>query len=124
MVQCPVRFWKVVAAADAGGKLFATACVLDRSAVIMQGGTKEAGKIPFGAYKTLHVPIAEVERQTGLTFWSGPTDAAIPPGNLDLLPKSPSRGRRARVRDEESRGIDVPDGYQMFESLDSIYLGE
>ena len=124
-IQYPVRFWKVVAAVDANGKLFATAYILDQSGVIDQFGIEEAAReIPFGAYKTFQTTIAEVERETGLTFWSGPDANPVSLSQVDPLPKAPSRSRRANVRAEESMGIDVPDGYRLLASTDSIYLGE
>lgn len=123
-IRYPVRFWKVVAAVDARGKLFATAYILDQSGVIDEFGIKEAREIPFGPYKTFQVTIAEIERETGLTFWSGPDAAATPLSNADPLPKAPARHRRTRVRSQEAAGVDVPESYTLLESFDSIYLGD
>ena len=123
-IQYPVRFWKVVAAVDAQGKLFATAYLLDQSDVIAQFGIKEAREIPFAQYKTFQVAIAEVERETGLTFFSGPDAKPTPLRNIDPLPKRPRRGVGARIRREESMEVNAPEGYHPLEALDAIYLGE
>jgi endonuclease G, mitochondrial len=121
-IQYPVRFWKVVAAIDANGKLFATAYILDQSGVIDQFGIEVAREIPFGAYKTFQTTIAEVERETGLTFWSGPDANPISLSQADPLPKAPKRPRRPRAGAEESLGIDVPDSYRYLDSLEAILL--
>ena len=123
-IQYPVRFWKVVAAVDANGKLFATAYILDQSGVIDQFGIEAAREIPFGPYKTFQTTIAEIERETGLTFWSGSDANPTSLSEVDPLPKAPRRPRRPRTGAEESTRVDVPDGYRLLESTGSIYLGE
>lgn len=66
--QYPLRFWKLVAAINAAGKLFATAYVLDQRGMIEQFGVRGAPAVPFSPYKTFQTTIAGVEALTGLSF--------------------------------------------------------
>lgn len=123
-IQYPVRFWKLVAAVDSKGALFATAYMLDQSAVIDQFGIREAREVPFGAYKTFQVTVAEVERETGLQFFSGPDDAPVPLSAADPMTHAPSRSGRSRPRRHEAAGLEVPQGYRPLDGFESIYLGD
>ena len=51
-VPYPVRYWKVVAAINASGKLFATAYILDQRETIAQFGMRGSPEVPFTPYKT------------------------------------------------------------------------
>ncbi|UXH79068.1 DNA/RNA non-specific endonuclease [Roseateles amylovorans] len=121
-IQYPVRFWKVVAALNSENELFATAYILDQSEVIDQYGIEAAPAIPFTDFKTFQVPIAEVERLTGLTFTASVngTDASLQ--DFDpLKTKAARRARRPRGAGRaESVGIVAPDGYLPLGSLDDI----
>jgi endonuclease G, mitochondrial len=118
-IQYPVRFWKVIAALDAKGKLFATAYILDQSDVIAQFGI-EATEVPFGAYKTYQVKIKEIERLTGLSFTYG-NGAAKPLSDLDPLEKAPpKKPKRNGNGSLESAMESAPDGYVPLGSLTDI----
>lgn len=86
----PLRYWKVVAAIDAAGHLFATAYVLDQRDVIAKYGVRGAPEVPFTGYKTYQTTIAEVQRLTGLGFSGG---SAAKPQSLRLF--DPLAKRRA-----------------------------
>ena len=64
----PLRYWKVVAAINASGKLFATAYVLDQRDTIAQFGLREAPEVPFKPFKTYQTTIAAIEKLTQLKF--------------------------------------------------------
>lgn len=125
-IPYPVRFWKVVAALDSDEKLFATAFLLDQSAVIDQLGLDEAA--PIGAFKTYQVKISEIERLTGLTFTSGPKSS---PASLSLVDPlaNPTVRRRRRTRRttpgfQESATFDTsPDDYIPLQDLSQIITG-
>jgi endonuclease G len=119
-IPYPVRYWKVLAALDSNRKLFATAFLLDQSDVIDRLGLAEAA--PIGAFKTYQVPIAEVERLTGLEFTSG--------GSVSLSKVDPLESTAVRRRPHrrpapgglhESATFDlIPDGYLPVEDLSQI----
>ncbi|MFN7220647.1 MAG: DNA/RNA non-specific endonuclease [Burkholderiales bacterium] len=118
-IQYPVRFWKVVATLDGSGKLFATAYLLDQSDVIAQFGIEATA--PFGAYKTFQVPIAEIERLTGLQFTYGK-------GKKDLKDVDPlasatlrPRGRRTRLHESVAIGS-FPEGYAPLSDVSDIIV--
>jgi len=121
-IQYPVKFWKVVAALDSDDKLFATAYILDQSDVIDRYGIEAAPLVPFADFKTFQVPIAEVERLTGLTFTAMVAGANVPLNDFDpLKDKANRRARRPRrASREEAAGVDSPDGYLLLESLEDI----
>ena len=64
----PLRYWKVVAAINASGKLFATAYVLDQRQTIAEFGLRGAPELPFTPYKTFQTTIAAIEKLSQLTF--------------------------------------------------------
>jgi endonuclease G len=64
----PLRYWKVVAAINRSGKLFATAYLLDQSETIAQFGLRGAPDVPFTPFRTYQTTIASIERLTQLTF--------------------------------------------------------
>ncbi|SEL07032.1 endonuclease G [Roseateles sp. YR242] len=122
-IQYPVKYWKVVAALTDEGKLFATAYILDQSDVIDEFGIEAERAVPFDAYKTFQVPIAEVERLTGLTFTGGPAAQPFSLSDVDPLAASSARRRvrRNRVRAQESAAVAAaPDGWLLLESVDSV----
>lgn len=81
----PLRYWKVVAAIDAAGRLFATAYVLDQRGVIDRFGVRGAPAVPFTAYKTFQTTIAEIQRLTGLSFSGGAETKPQPLAAFDPL---------------------------------------
>ncbi|HSD37226.1 MAG TPA: DNA/RNA non-specific endonuclease [Rhodocyclaceae bacterium] len=123
-VQYPVRFWKVVAAVSATGKLFATAYILDQSAVIAEFGIEAAPVVPFGDYMHFQVKIAEVERLTGLKFQSGMANAPKSLSDVDPLAKLTPRPRRVASRVQEAAMVNVPEGYRPLLSLDDVLVAD
>jgi endonuclease G len=120
-VQYPVQFWKVVAAINSKGALFATAYVASQEQIIKEFGI-EVTEVPFGAYKTFQTRISEVERLTGLTFVCG-TDDKDALRNHDPLEQSGSRPKKKKPKATESMdGAALPPHYYEIEDLDDIYL--
>jgi endonuclease G len=64
----PLRYWKVVAAVNAAGKLFATAYILDQRETIACFGLRDSPAVPFPPFKTFQTTIAAIEKLTQLTF--------------------------------------------------------
>jgi len=81
----PLRFWKVVAAINASGRLFATAYVLDQRGVIEKCGVRGAPETPFTPYKTYQTTIAGVESLTGLSFTGGKESKPVSLSEFDPL---------------------------------------
>lgn len=121
-IQYPVRYWKVVAAVNAAGTLFATAYLLDQSDVIAEYGIEAAPETPFSPYKTFQVTIAEVERLTGLSFKTG-TKKQVPLSAYDPLVAKKPKQHWQRTRALESTQDLAPAGYLPLDRLDSIILG-
>lgn len=118
----PVRFWKVIAALDSAGDLFATAFLLDQTAIVDHFGITEAA--PIDAFKTYQVPIAEIERLTGLLFTSGTGTTTASLSAVDPLGGStPPRRRRRRDFNESSSPAaadDAPDSYLPLQNFTDI----
>ena len=106
----PMRYWKVAAAINASGKLFATAYVLDQRGVITEFGLRGAPEVPFTPYKTFQTSIAEVERLTQMIFTGSKGAKRVPLSEFDPLAKRP-----------RSRGTDIAE-YLPLESLGDIVL--
>jgi endonuclease G len=83
----PLRYWKVVAAINASGKLFATAYLLDQRETIAQFGLREAPEVPFAPYKTFQTTIAAIEKLTQLRFTGSVGGRRIGLAALDPLAK-------------------------------------
>ena len=127
-IRYPARYWKVVAALDSAGALFATAYILDQTELIDKFGIDESRDIPFGPYgtPTYQVPIQEVERLTGLAFRYGAATANGRRASLsdcDPLARSTPRSSHRPSRMQESTGTDVPRDYLLLDSLERIYRG-
>ena len=88
----PLRFWKVVAAINRTGLLFATAYLLDQSDVIRQHGLRAAPDVPFVPYKTYQTNIAELTRLTGLGFSGNRGSKTLSLINFDPLAKARTVG--------------------------------
>jgi endonuclease G len=111
----PLRFWKVVAAIDEAGKLFATAYVASQEPTIDQHGIEAA--VPFGPFKTYQVPIEEVERLTGLVFKGGNKSLR----DFDPFPKRRPRRRPSASGAAEAAAVGAPpERYYELGSLDDI----
>lgn len=119
----PLRFWKVVAAINASGKLFATAYVLDQRGVIDQHGIRGAPEVPFTPYKTFQTTISEVERLTGLTFRAGRGAKIVPLSEFDPLSRAP-RGLQARKRSGSAADPPAQDLYVALEELGDVITSQ
>lgn len=121
-IKYPLRFWKIATALslDSKGKekLFAAAFLLDQSEVIEKYGIEATVEVPFTAFKTFQVPIAEIERLTGLAFTAG-ANGAKRLSEFDPLATASATRReaiaRARVSSAESTSAEArtPPGYVM-----------
>lgn len=121
-IRYPVRFWKIVAALNSNGDLFATAYVLDQSEVIDQYGIEAAPLVPFTAFKTFQVSISEVERLTGLSFSATVKGQDKPLSKYDPLEtKPPRKPRRPRGPSRnEAAYLDLPEGYVPLDTFDDV----
>jgi endonuclease G len=117
-VQYPQQYWKVVAALNADGKLFATAYVLSQVDIIDR--YRIEAEVPFGPYKTYQVKISEVERLTDLKFFSGSANNKVSLQKFDPLETPARPGRRRRVRRAESMVLGAASDYLEIADLDDI----
>lgn len=121
-LQYPLQYWKVVAARNAAGDLFATAYLAGQEEVIRQYGVEAAPEVPFGTYKTFQVKISEIERLTGLTFVSGQNDKDKL-SKYDPLETAVTRRRRVAVSATEvAAALPLPPGYVPLNDLDDIVI--
>jgi endonuclease G len=123
-IQYPMQYWKVVAAVNGAGKLFATAYLASQQAAIDEFGIEAAPLEPFGAYWHFQVKIAEIERLTGLTFSSG---RDTPLSEADPLARRRPRGGGGGgggVRPRESGDVPMtlPTGYIELKSVEQIVM--
>lgn len=119
-IQYPVRYWKVVAAVTASGKLFATAYILDQTAVIDEFGIEAAREVPFDAYKTFQVPIKDVEEFTQLSFFGGTAANPISLRTVDPLATVQLKRHASRVGVQEAALVAAPAGWLPLQSLEAI----
>ena len=103
----PVRYWKVVAAINASGKLFATAYILDQRETIAQFGLREAPEVPFTPYKTFQTTIAAIEKLTHLTFTGAGGESRISLAAFDPLTRQNDE-RRSSTRSLPEKARDEP----------------
>jgi endonuclease G len=115
----PLRFWKVVAAINASGRLFATAYVLDQRGVIDQYGVRGAPEVPFTAYKTYQTTIAGIEALTGLSFTCGKGSKTVSLIEFDPLAKA---ARTSLTRSEPSSAGVIEAPYVSLGSLTDVVL--
>jgi endonuclease G len=120
-IQYPLQYWKIVAAKNSEGKLFATAFLASQEAVISQYGVKAAVVAPFGPFKNFQVQISEIERLTGLKFVSGKRNANL--SRCDPLEHSKTRRQRTISATEAASALHSPHGYVELKELDDIILG-
>ena len=119
-IQYPLQFWKIVAALNSSGNLFATAYIASQEEVIAQFGI-EITEVPFGAYKTYQTKIAEIERLTGLQFVCGPANALQRLKDFDPLEHGPAR-RPRRPRPQEATAAMIPKDYYEIRDLEDIQV--
>jgi endonuclease G, mitochondrial len=112
----PLRFWKVVAAINASGHLFATAYILDQRELIQVTGLRGAPEVPFTPYKTYQTLITEVENLTGLAFRGGRGRRLVPLSEFDPLAKARVAAGVGRVRGA------APASYVELRSLGDVAL--
>jgi len=94
----PLRYWKVVAAINPSGKLFATAYILDQRDTILKFGVRGAPEVPFTPYKTFQTTIAAIEKLTQLTFTGSKGTSRMSLSAFDPLTQHKEKalaGRRA-----------------------------
>lgn len=120
-IQYPLHYWKVVAAKNSAGKLFATAFLASQESVIHQYGLKAAVVAPFGPFRNYQVQISEIERLTGLTFVYGTKQTSL--SRCDPLKQVKTRRRRTLTAAEAAAGSHVPHGYVELRELDNIISG-
>lgn len=87
-LRIPMKFWKVCAAVNSEGKLFAVAYLMDQTPVIKKHGLKEAvGEVPFAPYRLFQLPISELEAMVSLKFTYGPRNKRL--SDCDPLKDAP-----------------------------------
>ena len=119
-IPYPVQFWKVVAALNSAGKLFATAYIASQEDAIAEHGIEVTE--PLGAFKTYQTKIAEIERLTGLTFVCG-ANGSVSLKTTDPLERTPRRrARRRSAGSFESRAVPLPPDYYEIVDLDDIQV--
>ncbi len=97
--KIPMQFWKVVAAIDADGNLFATAYILSQLFVMERdkANLEEAAQaVPFAKFETYQVRIEDIEDATGLAFTYG--DPANPLRLADVDPFKTEQAKPAWKR--------------------------
>lgn len=121
-VQYPLQYWKVVAALNESGKLFASAYLASQADVIAQFGIEAIPELPFGPFKTFQVKISEIERLTGLSFGWGTDEQSLE--KFDPLETARPRRRPRHFSATESTPIEsLPPGYVELIDLDDIVTG-
>ena len=102
----PLRYWKVVAAVNRSGKLFATAYLLDQRDTIAQYGLRGAPDAPFTPFKTYQTTIASIERLTQLTFTGTKGSSRMSLSAFDPLTQRNARSRLTAGVERGSIGVD------------------
>jgi endonuclease G, mitochondrial len=115
--QYPVQYWKIAAALNSSGKLFATAYLASQADVISRLGIE--ADVPFTPFKTFQVKISEIERLTGLTFHYGKGDKKSL-SECDPLVYARPRRRRPFSPNESAVMEQLPAGYVELLELDDI----
>jgi endonuclease G len=118
-IQYPLRYWKVVAAVNSKGALFATAFIASQEEVIDEFGI-EVTEVPIGPFKTFQTKISEIERLTGLTFVSG-AQGNVSLSRADPLDKPGVKPKKKKKGAHESTGgATLPANYYEITELDDI----
>jgi endonuclease G, mitochondrial len=114
-IQYPVQYWKIAAALNTNGKLFATAYLASQADVISRLGIE--ADVPFTPYKTFQVKISEIERLTGLAFVYGKDEKSL----SECDPLETAKLRRQRFSPNESTLMNLlSTGYIELTELDDI----
>lgn len=120
-IAYPLEFWKVVAAIDDDGNLFATGYVLGQKETIDKHGLEAAVDIPFGAFGTYQRLISEIENLTGLQFTYGSKKKSL--SDVDPLAKPTwRRGRAARSAAGAQESFSAGGADDALDDLDEIVL--
>jgi endonuclease G, mitochondrial len=117
-IQYPVQYWKIAAALNSAGELFATAYLASQADVIARLGIE--ADLPFSPFKLFQVKIAEIERLTGLSFVYGKDERSLTECDPLETARLPRRGRFSL---NESMGMAaVLSGYLELMELDDIVM--
>lgn len=117
-IPYPLRYWKVVAAVDSKGALFATAFIASQEEVIDQFGI-EVTEVPIGPFKTFQTKISEIERLTALTFVGGAQNNTSL-SKADPLEKAGAKPKKKKSGFESTGGVTLPPHYYEITHLDDI----
>lgn len=117
-IQYPLQYWKVVAAINSNGDLFATAFLASQAEVIDKFGI-EVTEVPIGPFKTFQTKISEIERLTGLTFVSGAANSTSL-GKADPLEKPGVKPKKKKSTFESTTGVALPPHYHEITDLDDV----
>jgi endonuclease G len=117
-IQYPLQYWKVVAAINSKGDLFATAFIASQAEVIDKFGI-EVTEVPIGPFKTFQTKISEIERLTGLTFVSGAANNTSL-SKADPLEKPGVKSKKKRSTFESAIGAALPQHYHEITDLDDV----
>jgi DNA/RNA endonuclease G (NUC1) len=101
-IQCPMRFWKVIAGVNENGALFAVGFMLDQAPVIDEFGLDEAAAVTEADVETVQVEIADIEFATGLEFTCGNIKQLRDFDSLMKYKKAPTL-KRKRVTTPKSK---------------------
>ena len=115
----PLRYWKVVAAINASGKLFATAYLLDQRDTIAEFGLRGAPEVPFPPFKTYQTTIAAIEKLTQLTFTGSRGARRTSLRAFDPLAR---REARPRLGERAVRGAACDEPMVPISRLDQVVL--
>jgi endonuclease G len=119
-IQYPLQYWKIVAAINSKGKLFATAFIASQEAVVAQFGI-EVTEVPVGPFKTFQTRISEIERLTGLIFVSdGNGKTSLSEADPLEQPGVKPKKRKTRSTFESTTGIALPQHYYEVIDLDDV----
>ena len=118
-IQYPLQYWKVVAAINSKGDLFATAFIASQEEVIDQFGI-EVTEVPIGPFKTFQTKISEVERLTGLRFVSGAAGTASLSKADPLEQPGVKAKKKKKSAFESTAGVALPQHYHEISDLDDI----
>lgn len=116
-IPYPRRFWKVAVVRTLDGTPFAAAFLLDQSGAISQFGIEEAA--PIEPFRTFQVPVAEVEKLTGLRFRLVVGGRVRTLSGFDPL-KRAIQPRSGLVGRESAATADAPEGYLPLWSVRAI----
>jgi endonuclease G len=120
-IQYPLQFWKIAVALTSADELFAAAFILDQADVVAKYGIEEAVEVPFDAFKTFQVTVAEVERLTGLTFGYAQNGKKGFLRDADPLKGRAARPGRSPLRaTEAAMAAGYPEGYLLLDDPAAI----